>query len=205
MVNEQGFENVAPVAFHTKGPLSTTEGASRWSNYYNESGIPVSHFDGRWRSSGGSSQTYANYLALINTRKAVPSPLTVTFLKNSFGGGHASVRVRVRLEENLDSDNLCHITLWETDVVESSETHRYVERAMATEALTVKKAGRVQEFSHTFDLESGWNTAKMGVTAFVQCTTWPDEKLIQNGAAAKLVEGIGVAPTSLGRVKALYR
>jgi len=193
------------VSFHTKGPLGTPEGASRWSNYYNESGIPVSHFDGRWRSSGGSSQTYNNYLQFFNTRKVVPSPLTVTFLKHSYGGGRASVRVRVRLEEDLDPANLCHVTLWETDVVESSETHRYVERAMKTADLTITKSGQVQEFSYTFTLDGGWNVEKLGVTAFVQCTTWPDEKLIQNGAAAALAEGIGIAPTSLGRVKALYR
>jgi hypothetical protein len=193
------------VAFHTKGALGTTEGTARWGNYYNESGIPVSHVDGRWRSSGGSSQTYDNYLLLFNTRTVVASPLTVTFLTNSFGEGHASVKVRVRLEEDLPSENVCHVALWETDVVESSETHRYVERAMITRDVTITKANQFQEFSHVFNLESGWKTANLGVTAFVQCNTWPNEKLIQNGAAAKLVEGITVAPASLGRVKALYR
>ncbi len=192
------------MAFHTKGPLGTTEGADRWRNYYNESGIPVSHVDGRWRSSGGSSQTYNNYLILFNTRKEVASPLTVTFLANSFGEGHASVKVRVRLEEDLPSENFCHIALWETDIEESSETHRYVERAMSTKKLTITKANQKEEFSHVFTLESGWKTANMGVTAFVQCNTWPNEKLIQNGAAAKLVEGVAVAPASLGRVKALF-
>jgi hypothetical protein len=193
------------VAFHTKGPLGTPEGAARHGNYYNESGIPVSHVDGRWRSSGGSVQTYNNYLLLFNTRTVVASPLTVTFLTNSFGEGHASVKVRVRLEEDLPSENVCHIAVWETDVVESSETHRYVERAMITRDVTITKANQFQEFSHVFNLKTEWKTANMGVTAFVQCNTWPNEKLIHNGAAAKLVEGIAVAPASLGRVKALYR
>lgn len=192
------------MAFHKDGPLSTPEATYRWRNYYNESGVPVAHVDGRWRSSGGSSQTYNNYLNLFNTRTVVASPLTVTVLKSSYGGGHASARVRVRLEEELPSENLCHITLWETDVVEGSETHRYVERAMTTKKVTVTKKGQLEEFSHVFDLKTEWKTANMGVTAFVQCTTWPDEKLIQNGAAAKLVEGIAVEPTSLGRVKALF-
>jgi hypothetical protein len=165
----------------------------------------VAHFDGRWRFSGGTSQTYSRYLQLFNTRKAVPSPLTLTFLKSSYGGGHASVRVRVRLEEDLPASHVCHITLWEADVVESNETHRYVERAMATKDVTITKTGQTQGFSHTFQLKAGWDVAKLGVTAFVQCTTWPNEKLIQNGAAAKLAEGIAVDPTSLGRVKALYR
>ncbi len=196
---------MAPVAFHTKGPLGTTEGTARWRDYYNESGIPVSHVDGRWRSLGGTSQTYNSYLNLFNTRRVVASPLTVTFLANSFAGEHASVKVRVRLEEDLPPENVCHVTLWETDVVESSETHRFVERAMVSENVTVTKANQFQEFSHVFTLKSGWNTANLGVTAFVQCKTWPDEKLIQNGAAAKLVEGAAVAPASLGRVKALYQ
>jgi hypothetical protein len=165
----------------------------------------VAHFDGRWRSSGGSSQTYNNYLALFNTRTVVASPLTITFLANSFAADHASVKVRVRLEEDLPSGNVCHVALWETDVVESSETHRFVERAMVSKDVTVTKANQFQEFSHVFTLKSGWNTANLGVTAFVQCKTWPDEKLIQNGAAARLVEGGAVAPTSLGRVKALFQ
>ncbi len=193
------------MAFHTSGPLATAEGTSRWRNYYNESGIPVAHFDGRWRSMGGSTQTYNNYLNLFNTRKIVASPLTLTFLKNSHGDGHASVKVRVRLEEDLAGANVCHVALWETNVVESSETHRYVERAMATKNVTVTKANQAQEFSHVFDLKTEWKTANMGATAFVQCNTWPNEKLVQNGAAAKLVEAITVAPASLGRVKALYR
>jgi len=165
----------------------------------------VAHVDGRWRSSGGSSQTYNNYLALFNTRKDVAGPLAVTFLTNSFGEGHASVKVRVRLEEDLSAENVCHIALWETDVVESSETHYYVERAMTTKKLTVTKANQKEEFSHVFTLKTEWKTANMGVTAFVQCNTWPNEKLIQNGAAVKLVEGVVVAPASLGRVKALFR
>jgi hypothetical protein len=192
------------VAFHKDGPLSTPEAADRWRNYYNESGVPVSRVDGRWRSSGGSAQTYNNSLTLFNARKDVASPLTITFLAHSFGEGHASVKVRVRLEEDLPPENVCHIALWETDVVEGSETHRFVERALVTKKLTVAQKGRLEEFSHLFTLQGGWNTAKLGVTAFVQCNTWPNEKLIQNGAAAKLVEGVAVAPTSLGRVKALF-
>ncbi|UCH78724.1 MAG: hypothetical protein JSU81_01880 [Candidatus Coatesbacteria bacterium] len=193
------------MAFHTKGPLSTPEGTARWSNYYNESGIPVSHFDGRWRSSGGSSQTYSNYLQFFNTRKVVPSPLALTVLKSSYGGGYASIRVRLRLEEDLPASHVYHLTLWEADVVESNETHRFVERAMATKDVTVTKTGQTQGFSHTFQLRAGWDVAKLGITAFVQCTEWPNEKLIQNGVAAKLAEGIAVEATSLGRVKALYR
>jgi hypothetical protein len=203
-VSEQGFDKIAPVAFHKDGPLSTPEAAARWRTYYNESGVPVAHFDGRWRSSGGSSQTYTNYLNLFNTRTVVPSPLTVTFLTNSHGAGHASVKVRVRLDEDLPSTNVCHVTLWETDIYEQGEYHRFVERAMTTKDVTVTKANQVQEFSHVFDLKTEWKTANMGVTAFVQCTAWPNEKLVQNGAAAKLVEGVAVAPASLGRVKALF-
>ena len=104
-----------------------------------------------------------------------------------------------------NNDYRSHIALWETDVVESSETHRYVERAMTTKKLTVTKVNQKEEFSHVFNLKTEWKTANMGVTAFVQCKTWPNEKLIQNGAAAKLVEGVAVAPASLGRVKALFR
>jgi hypothetical protein len=192
------------VAFHKDGPLSTPESADRWRNYYNESGVPVAHVDGRWRSSGGSAQTYNNYLALFNTRTVVASPLTVSFLTHSFGEGHASVKVRVRLEENVPADNVCHIILWETDVIVNSETHRYVERAMATEKLTVTEAGKSEEFSRVFNLKSEWKTTNLGATAFVQCNTWPDEKLIHNGAAAKLAEAIAVAPASFGRVKALF-
>lgn len=164
----------------------------------------MAHFDGRWRSSGGSSQTYNNYLNLFNTRTVVPSPLTVTIPHCSYGGGHASVKVRVTLEEALPSENVCRITLWETDIYESNETHRYVERAMATKKVNVTEAGKWEEFSHVFDIKTEWKTANMGVTAFVQCNTWPNEKLVQNAAAAKLVAGIAVHPASLGRVKALF-
>jgi len=169
-------------------------------SYYGATAFPTCYFDGTDFIRGGGSGTYDAYLAMYNNHKIAPSPLTVEFLANSYAGDHASVKVKIKLEESLAEGHVCHVILWEDKVVGQ---YNFVERRMAQyELITAKKANDEQVIKRTFTLDAGWNKANLGVSAWVQNYAG---KQILNGRATKLVEGNAVEPTSLGRVKGLFR
>jgi len=168
-------------------------------SYYGANVYPWCFFDGTENYRGGSGP-YAAYLAIYNNRKNVASPLSIEFLANSYAGEHASVKVKVKLEENLGEGHVCHVILWEDKV---AGQYNFVERRMAQyEVITIKNANDEQEIKRTFALDGSWNKANLGVSVWVQNYAG---KHILNGRATKLVEGVAVTPTSVGRVKALYR
>lgn len=172
-------------------------------SYYSAGAYPTCVIDGTERVVGGSSGTYNQFLSIYENRRKVTSPLEVEFEANSFAGTHASVKVKVKLEENLAEGHVCHVVLWEDKLSYGGRTYRFVERRMAQyEVLTIKNKGQTQTIKRTFTLDAGWNKANLGVSAFVQKFATRD---ILNGRATKLVEGVAVEPTSLGRVRALYR
>lgn len=169
-------------------------------SYYGVTTVPRNVFDGEFHISGGN---YTSYNNMYTTRKAVPSPLTVEFLTKSYAGNTACVSVKVRLEESIAEGTVVHIYLWEDRVVGGSHTWRFVQRGYAGyEALTITQPGQEQIIKKTFTLGSTWKRADLGATVIVQRLV---AKTIYNGNATKLVEGVGVSPTSLGRVKALYQ
>jgi hypothetical protein len=169
-------------------------------SYYGAGAYPTCVFDGTERVVGGSSGTYSQFLGIYENRRKVSSPLEVEFEANSYAGTHVSVKVKVKLEENLAEGHVCHVVLWEDKV---GGSYRFVERRMAPyELITVTKKGQTQIVKRTFTLGAAWNKANLGVSAFVQKFA---TRGILNGRATKLVEGVAVEPTSLGRVKALYR
>jgi hypothetical protein len=168
-------------------------------SYYGARAYPTCYFDGTDFWQGGGSGVYDQYIAIYNNHKNVPGPLAVTFLANSYAGEHASVKVKVKLEESLGEGHVCHIILWEDKV---AGQYNFVERRMAQyEVLTVKNVNDEQVIKRNFTLDAGWNKANLGVSAWVQNFAG---KQILNGRATKLVEGVAVTPTSLGRVKALF-
>ncbi len=183
-------------------PYYTTEAAGRMS-YYAANAYPTCVFDGIQREVGGSSGTYDAYLNIYNNRHNVSSPVEVEFEANSYDGNHASVKVKVKLEEDLAEGHVCHVVLWEDNLSYGGRTYRFVERRMAQyEILMITKKGQTQTIKRTFTLDAGWNKANLGVSAFVQKFATRD---ILNGRATKLVAGVAVEPASLGSVKALYQ
>ncbi len=171
-------------------------------SYYGAGSFPTCVMDGTEKVPGGTSGTYSQFLAIYENRRKVSSPVEVEFEANSYAGTHASVKVKVKLEEDLAEGHVCHVVIWEDKVV-SDKTYRFVERRMAQyELITVSKKGQAQTIRRTFTLGAGWNKANLGVSAFVQKFATRE---ILNGRAAKLVEGVAVEPTSLGRVKTLFR
>jgi hypothetical protein len=169
-------------------------------SYYGANAYPTCYFDGTdfWR--GGGAGVYDQYIAIYNNHKNVSSPLTLEFLTNSYEGAHASVSVKVKLEESVAEGHVVHIILWEDKILGQ---YNFCERRMAQyELLTAKNANDEQVVKRTFTLDGSWNKANLGVSAWVQNFAG---KQILNGRATKLVEGVAVEPTSLGRVRALYR
>ena len=177
---------------------TSPEGAAR-ALYYGISVQPTNMFDGVNRVEGGN---YAAYLAAYNSRRNVPSPLKIDFLARSYSQSKASVKARVTLDQDINPGAVCHIILWEDKAVYNNHDWRFVERKMyPADALTVTKKGQSQTFKREFTLNAGWNRANLGATVIVQR---PAAKTILNGRATRLVEGVAVAPASLGRVKALF-
>lgn len=202
--NEQGPDKFVPMAWHcsASGQWYTAEAAARKS-YYGINAYPWAYFDGLISHRGAypNEQCYADYMVSFNTRRAIGSPLTISFINSNYGGGHASVKVTVKLEENISSGHVCHIVLWEDNMEYSGRKYRFVERAFATKNVTVTSKGQSENLSHDFTLQGGWKVADLGVSVFVQD---PNGKEVKNGRGTKLVAGSAVSPTSLGRVKALF-
>jgi len=194
-----------PVAWHSSasGQWYTAEAASR-RDYYGVTGYPTAYVDGVIMHRGAytnNEQMYQWYMGSFNTRRGISSPLKITFINSNYGGGHASVKVKVELEDNISSGHVCHFVLWETNMSYGGRNYAYVERAFASKNVTITQKGQSDEFSHDFTLQGGWKVADLGVSVFVQD---PNGKEIKNGRAVKLVAGTAVSPASVGRVKALF-
>jgi thiol-disulfide isomerase/thioredoxin len=203
LATEKGIDNFVPIAWHSSSsdPFYTTEAAARLS-YYGVTGYPTCVFDGEYRVVGGSTSTYNNYLSYYDSRRTSPSPLTIEFLSNSYDGTKASVSVEVKLEEAVAEGHVIHVAIWEDDVT-SGRLYNYVERVGASyEPLTATNANDEQIIKREFVLDAGWNKANLGVTVFVQNLV---SKAVLQGRATKLSEGVAVVPTSLGKVKTLFR
>jgi hypothetical protein len=200
--NEQGPDKFVPVAWYSRGgSLYVTPEAQGRAMYYGVNAYPWTWFDGvlSQRGAGATPEdTYYIYLAMFNTRRVIASPLTIEFIHRSYGENKASVKVKLKLEQSISEGHVCHIVLWEDKV---ANWYRFVERRADNKPVTITNANDTQEIGTTFTLDSGWNAANLGVSVFVQHLA---TKEIKQGRATMLVEGVGVTPTSLGRVKALY-
>jgi hypothetical protein len=177
--------------------------SQRFSSYYGQTYVPNHFTDGLVGRIG--SGNYANYVADYNTRRLVSAPLTVTFLEQTLGTNTAYVKVRVRLEQNLPTGHDIYLGFWEDHVVVGgtygSTPVRVLERDLVSTALTITNATQTQEYEYTFTTQTGWKRADLGITAWVQGPS--SDREVHNAAAAKF-NTTAVAPSSLGRVKALF-
>jgi hypothetical protein len=193
-VDSLGFANIAPIHF-IRNVSPESDYTWRKFNFYNNGYVPFHVFDGvlsgNWTSLGDFETNY-------NTRHALSSPLTVTLLSKSLTSTEAKMTVRVTLAEAGPAGLKVYIFLWEDNV----GNWRYVERAYTTKDLTVTASGQTEDFSHTFTVEGGWVQNNMGFTVLVQAPSSPLE--VRNAFTAKFVN-VGVEPSSLGRVKTLFR
>lgn len=200
--NEQGPDKFVPIAWYNRpGSMYTTPEAYARAAYYGVGAWPWVFFDGIMSHRGAypNEQNYLWYMSSFNMRRAVKAPLTVTFLQKQYAGGKVMVKVKVDLEEAIAAGHVCHIVLWEDKV---GGHYRFVERAFTTKNVTITGKGQNQEFTHEFTIKSGWKEAELGVSVWVQD---PTGKEVKNARAAKLEPGDAVTPTSVGRVKALFR
>lgn len=177
---------------------------SRFSGFYGQTYVPNHFTDGLVNRIG--SGNYDNYVADYEARRSVPAPLAITVLEKTLTSTTCYVKVRVTLEESLPSGHDIYVGLWEDHLVVGGtygETPtRVIERALATTPLTITDSGQSQGFEKTFDVDPGWNQGNIGTTAWVQGPNTDAE--VHNATAAK-VSAIGIAPSSLGRIKALYQ
>jgi hypothetical protein len=177
----------------------TPEAVAR-AGYYGVNAHPWAFFDGIMSHRGAypNEQNYLWYMSSFNIRRAVKAPLTVTYLQKQYATGKVMVKVKVDLEETITAGHVCHIVLWEDKV---GGHYRFVERAFTTKNVTITGQGQNEEFTHEFTIQAGWNEANLGVSVWVQD---PTGKEVKNARAATLESAYAVAPTSVGRVKALF-
>ncbi len=204
--NEQGPDKFVPVAWHSSytGEWYTSEAGAR-AGYYGLTGYPTAWADGIMMHRGAyptNEQQYLWFMSGFNMRRAVKSPLTVTYLQKQYGGGKVMVKVKVDLEEAIAAGHVCHIVLWEDNMSYGGRNYRFVERAFTTKNVTITGQGQNEEFTHEFTIQAGWNEANLGVSVWVQD---PVGKEIKNARATTLESAHAVDPTSVGRVKALFR
>jgi len=77
-----------------------------------------------------------------------------------------------------------------------------MERALAQTPVTISGNGQTQDYEYTFTLDPSWKRADLGFTAWVQ---GPSSDAEVHNAVAKVFDRTGVAPASLGRVKATFQ
>ena len=198
---EQGPDKFVPMVWYNRsGSMYVTAEALERRTYYGVDAHPYVFFDGVLPHRGAypEEQNYQWYMTSFNTRIALNAPVAITFLQKQYADGKVMVKVKVDIEENLSAGHVCHIVLWEDEV---DGHYRFVERAATTKDLTITAQGQSEEFEHEFTI-SGWNEAKLGLSVFVQ---EPVSKEVKNGRAGMLESAYAVEPTSVGRVKALYR
>ena len=171
------------------------------AGYYGVNAHPWVFFDGiiSHRGAYPEEQNYQWYMSSFNIRRAIKAPLAITFLQKQYAPGKVMVKVKVDLEEAITAGHVCHIVLWEDKV---GGHYRFVERAFTTKNVTITGQGQNEEFEHEFTIQAGWNEANLGISVFVQD---PTGKEVKNGRAGLLESAYAVEPTSVGRVKALYR
>jgi len=177
----------------------TPEAVAR-AAYYGVNAHPWGFFDGILSHRGAytnNEQQYQWYMGSFNARRVVPAPLTITYLQKQYANGKVMLKVKVELTENVAAGHVCHIVLWEDNV----SGHRFVERAATTKDVTITSQGQNQEFEHEFTVEGGWVEANLGLSVFVQDNAG---KEVKNGRVGIPESAYAVAPTSLGRVKALF-
>lgn len=192
-----------PVGWHVGGFFVTGEASAR-GGYYGVSGIPHMWADGVLSHRGAytnNDQMYAWYMSAFNIRRNAAAPLTITFLQKHYANGKVTVKFKVDLEQGITAGHVCHIVLWEDNLEYGGRKFRFVERAATTKNVTITGQGQSQEFEHEFTI-MGWKESELGVSVFVQD---PNGKEIKNGRAGKLENAYAVSPSSVGRVKALYR
>ena len=118
----------------------------------------------------------------------------------------AYAKIHVALESAVPAGHTIYLGCWEDLVVVGgtygSTPVRYLERGLATTALTIAGGGQTQDFEYTFPV-SGWNIANVGVTAWVQGPNTDAE--VHGAVATKLLDTTAITPTSLGRVKASFQ
>lgn len=172
--------------------------------YYGVTGYPTLVMDGYDKLVGAytnNEQQYQWYMSYYNVHTNIPSPCTVTFLNAGYGTTTACVKVRLTLEQSLASGHKCHIVLWEKGLTYAGRTYNYVERALATKDVTITNPGQTEDFSNVFTLNAEWVKSNLGVTVIIQNDS---TKNIAQGNATMLANAINVAPSSLGRVKAMF-
>lgn len=131
--------------------------------------------------------------------------MTVTIQENTLGENTSYVKVQVALEASLPSGHMLYIGLWEDKVVVGgtygSTPVRVLERDLYSTPVTISNSNQTQVFEHTFNITAGWKRADLGITAWVQ---GPNSDAEVHNAASKQFNTMGVSPSSLGRVKALF-
>lgn len=166
----------------------------KFSFYYNNL-VPFHVYDGVLSGNWTSLSDYQNN---YNTRHALASPLSISLVSKSLSSTEAKMTVKVTLEETVPAGLKVYIFLWEDHV----SNWRYVERAYTIKDLTITAPNQTEDFSHTFSVQSSWIQDNMGFTVLVQDPASPLE--VRNAFASKFVN-VGVTPSSLGRVKTLFR
>jgi hypothetical protein len=199
LINTYPLSDLAPIGW----VFYVSPHVSQRFSFYSQTYVPNHFTDGVIGRIG--SGNYANYVADYNTRHAVSAPLTLTFLSKSLTSSNAYAKVQVKLESGLPSGHTIYMALWEDNVVVGgtygSTPVRVLERDLASTAVTISSSSQTQDFEYTFNVQSGWKSNDLGITAWVQ---GPSSEAEVHNAAATTFENAAVSPTSLGRVKALY-
>ena len=164
--------------YATSGGLGTPETDAAIA-YYGITGYPTVVFNGQAKVVGGSTTTAtgATYLPIVKASYFVPAPIRIEI--GSFDPVSGDIQSTVTMYSETDTLAGDHIRflLLEQDVVYQSETYSYVTRDIINDTITLAGAGNSLVFTKSFDVDPGWNPAKLHAVVFVQRAA--DKEVVQ--------------------------
>jgi hypothetical protein len=177
-------------------------GASVRVAYYSITGVPAGGID-------GTMSSYSGWLSSFIARLSVSAPITITLSGNYSPILHnAYITAHVSCESAMSGTNPnIYVAITEDNLSASGRAYNRVERIMNLngwgESFSISP-GEDKDYTCTLAYNSSWKTSDMKIICWVQAGS---NKQVQNTKWEPwsiLTPASGVAPSSLGNIKAAF-
>jgi hypothetical protein len=197
-------------------PLGPSQFRIARRSLYGGSYVPDIFIDGMYNYTG-DSDAYNVYKSIIQTRLAVPSPMTIG-IAASIGKDTLNVTVDVYLEQDVPTGSKIYLLACENHIVTGGKTYQFVERCQDSqypiingEPLGVYSSGQSTTFNATVDFDdlAYQNPLMMYLICWVQDMDSGSPTYKEVLQSAQLYDppydsDLSIQPSSLGKVRSLY-
>ncbi len=154
--------------YHYDDEFSTPDTHAR-INFYGITGYPTCMFDGTESVIGGWSQTYQEYLTVINNHLTDESPLTLE-LYGTIEETSGSVEAHISILDAIPTgNNEVWFVVYEDSLYSNGEWYDQVVRDfLPEETLLISEPGENVSITREFTVDPSWDVEQLSVVALVQ-------------------------------------